>query len=74
MRLLGDAAELAAECGQGLFTEQQFVQGVLRELSVCLRHYNAVLEHWGAGYFVKASGIAIKHGLTRCWNNGDACQ
>jgi hypothetical protein len=55
----------AAERGQGLFTKQQFVQGVMRELSVCLCRYNATLECRLAGFFIKASGIAIKHGLTR---------
>jgi hypothetical protein len=35
MRLLGDAGASAAERGQR-FTKQQFIQGELRELSVCL--------------------------------------
>jgi hypothetical protein len=65
MSLLGDVGQLAADRGQGLFTKQQFVQGVLRELSVCLCRYNAMLERGVAGFFVKASGFAIKHGLTR---------
>jgi hypothetical protein len=65
MRLLGNVGQLAADRGQGLFTKQQFVQGVLRELSVCLCRYNATLERGVAGFFVKPSGIAIKQGLTR---------
>jgi hypothetical protein len=44
MRLSGDVGQRAADRGQGLFTKQQFVQGVLRELSVCLCQYNAMLE------------------------------
>jgi hypothetical protein len=60
MRLLGDVGQLAADWGQGLFTKQHFVQGVLRELSGCLCRYNAMLERGVAGFFVKASGIAIK--------------
>jgi hypothetical protein len=41
MRMFGDVGQLAADRGQGLFTKPQFVQGVLRELSVCLCRYNA---------------------------------
>jgi hypothetical protein len=59
MRLLGDAGQLAADWGKGLFTKQQC------ELSVCLCRYNAMLERGVAGFFVKASGIAIQHGLPR---------
>jgi hypothetical protein len=44
MRFFGDVRQLAVDQGQGLFTKQQFVQGVLRELSVCLCRYNAMLE------------------------------
>jgi hypothetical protein len=36
MRLLGDVGQLVADRGQGLFTKQQFVQRVLRELSLPL--------------------------------------
>jgi hypothetical protein len=66
MRLLGDLGEhvQAAESGQGLFTKQQFVQGALWELTVCLCRYNAMLERGVAGFFVKAGGVSIKHGLT----------
>jgi hypothetical protein len=57
MRLFGDVEQLAADRVHGLlrsFTKQQFVQGVLRELSVCLCQYNAMLERGVAGFFVKA--------------------
>jgi hypothetical protein len=64
MRWLGDVGQLAADWGQGLFIKRQFVQGLLRELSVCLSQYNAKLERGVACSFVKASCIAIKHGLT----------
>jgi hypothetical protein len=36
LQLLGDVAAQAAECGWGIFTKQQFVQVVLRGLSICL--------------------------------------
>jgi hypothetical protein len=39
---LGSTKQVA-EHSQGLFTKQQFVQGVLQQLSVCLCHYNALL-------------------------------
>jgi DUF2075 family protein len=63
MRLLANVGQLAADRGQGLVTKQQF--GVLQELSVCLCRYNVMLERGVAGFFVKASDIVIKHGLTR---------
>jgi hypothetical protein len=59
VRLLGDVGQEAADWGQGLFTKQHFVPGVLRELSVCLFCNNAMLERGVAGFFVQASGIAI---------------
>jgi hypothetical protein len=65
MRLLGDVGQLAADRGQGLFSKPRFVQGVLLDLSACLCRYNAMLERGVAGFFVKASGIALKHGLSR---------
>jgi hypothetical protein len=46
-------------------TKQQFVQEVLRELSERLCRFYAMLERGVAGFFVSASGITIKHGLTR---------
>jgi hypothetical protein len=64
LQLLGDVGARAAEYGQGPFTEQHFVKGVLQELSVCLCGYNAMLESRVAGVFVEASGIAIKHNLS----------
>jgi hypothetical protein len=65
LHLLGDFWAQAAERGQGLLTKKQFVQGVLHELSLCLCRYSALLERGVAGFFVKASGIAIEHSLTR---------
>jgi hypothetical protein len=65
INLLGDVWAQASEWGQALFTKQQFVQGVLQELCVCLFQDNAMLD-WGvAWFFGKASGIAVKHGLSR---------
>jgi hypothetical protein len=63
--LSGDAGEAAAKLGQCLFAKQQFVQGVLRELSVCLCRCNPMLEGRAASIFVKATFIVIMHGLTR---------
>jgi hypothetical protein len=63
MRLFDDEGHLAAD--QGLLTKRQFVQGVLRDLSVCLCRYNTMLERGVASSFIKASAFAIKHGVTR---------
>jgi hypothetical protein len=65
MQLLGEVGAQAAERSHGLFTKQQFVQGVLQELSMCLCSVNAVLKRGVAACFVKASGIAITHGVTQ---------
>jgi hypothetical protein len=40
----------------GTFTREQFVLGVLRELSVCLCRQNAAIEWALAGCFVRVSG------------------
>jgi hypothetical protein len=75
MRLLGDVGQLAADWGQDLFTKQQFVQGMLQELSVCLCQYNAMLERGVAGFLCQsqwhchqawpdsAFGGCLEHGL-----------
>jgi hypothetical protein len=65
INLLGDVWAQASEWGQALFTKGQFVQGALQELCVCLVQYNAMLERGVAWLFGKASGIAVKHGLSR---------
>jgi hypothetical protein len=52
MRLLSDIGNLAVSLGDGLFTKEQFVSGVLRELSVSLCKTNAHLEHGVSGFFV----------------------
>jgi hypothetical protein len=62
MRLLSDMGNLAVSRGDCLFTKEQFVSGVLRELSVSLRKTNACLEHGVSGFFVRASGVYIRHG------------
>jgi hypothetical protein len=43
MELLHQVGAFAAAHGEGLVTQQQFVQEVLRELSMCLCRYNARL-------------------------------
>jgi hypothetical protein len=40
------------------------MQGVLHELTLCPCRFNALLECGRAGFLAKASGIAIKNGLT----------
>jgi hypothetical protein len=62
MRLLSDIGNLAVSRGDGLFTKEQFVSGILRELSVSLCKTNARLEHGFSGFFVRASGVCIRHG------------
>jgi hypothetical protein len=62
MCLLSDIGNLAVSSGDGLFTKEQFVSGVLRELSVSLCKTNARLEHGVSGFFVRASGVCIRHG------------
>jgi hypothetical protein len=50
MRFLGDVGRLGPDQGHGLFTKEQFVDGVLQDLSVFLCCYNATLEHGVAGF------------------------
>jgi hypothetical protein len=64
MCLLGDVGQPVADRGQGVFTKQQFVQRVLRELSLPLP-IRCDARVGVAGFLLKGSGIAIKHGLTR---------
>jgi hypothetical protein len=63
---LGNVGAEAANRTQSLFTKQQFVKGVPYKLSscLCLCRYNAMQEGGVAGIFVRASGIAIKPGLS----------
>jgi NADH:ubiquinone oxidoreductase subunit D len=65
MRLLSDIGNLAVSRGDGLFTKEQFVSGVLRELSVSLCKTNVRLEHGVSGFFVRASGVCFRHGRSR---------
>jgi hypothetical protein len=65
MRLFSDIGNLAVSSSDGLFTKEQFVSGVLRELSVSLCKTNACLEHAVSACFVRASGVCIRHGRSR---------
>jgi hypothetical protein len=63
MRLLSEIRNLAAPHGDGLFTKEQFVSGVLREciISVSLCKTNACLEHGISSFLVRASGVCLRH-------------
>jgi hypothetical protein len=63
MGLLQQVGALAAACGEGLFTQQHFVQEVLRKLS--LHQYDARLGHSVAGFFVRAPEVCLTRGLAR---------
>jgi hypothetical protein len=63
--LLSDIGNLAVLSSDGLFTKEQFVSGVLRELSMSLCKTDARLEHGVSGFFVRASGVCIRHGRSR---------
>jgi hypothetical protein len=63
MKLITDGSDQAAQQGNGTFTREQFVTGVLRELSVCLCRRNASLERAVAGFFVRVSGGSYSPGL-----------
>jgi hypothetical protein len=65
MELLSDVAERAVLQGAGLFSKDQFVSGVVQELSVCMCRYNARLEQGVSGFFVRASGACLAHGRHR---------
>jgi hypothetical protein len=63
MKLITDVSNQATQHGNGTFTREQFVTGVLRELSVCLCRRNASLERAVAGCFVRVSGGSYSPGL-----------
>jgi hypothetical protein len=67
MCLTSDIGNLAVSRGDGLFTKEQFVSGVLQEVSVTLCKTSAHLEHGVSGFFVKAftSGMARAASLRR---------
>jgi hypothetical protein len=64
MALISDLGDLAVGRGEGTFTKGQFVQCVLREISVSLCGFNARLEQGVSSFFVKASGHCLRHGRT----------
>jgi hypothetical protein len=61
--LLQQVGALSAACGEGPFTQQHFVQEVLRKLS--LYQDDARLGHSVAGFFVSATGVCLTRGLAR---------
>jgi hypothetical protein len=63
MKLITDVSDQATQHGNGSFTREQFVTGVLRELSVCLCRHDASLERAVAGCFVRVSGGSYSPGL-----------
>jgi hypothetical protein len=63
MKLITDVSDQATQHGNGTFTREQFVTGVLREFSVCLCRRNASLELAVAGGFVRVSGGSYSPGL-----------
>jgi hypothetical protein len=63
MKLITDVSDQATQHGNGTFTREQFVTGVLRELSVCLCRCNASLERAVAGCVVRVSGGSYSPGL-----------
>jgi hypothetical protein len=52
MKLITDFGASAAQQGDDTFTRDQFIIGVLRELSVCLCRRNANIERAVSGCFV----------------------
>jgi hypothetical protein len=63
MKLITDVPDQATQHGNGTFTRELIVSGVLRELSVCLCRHNASLERAVAGCFVQVSGGSYSQGL-----------
>jgi hypothetical protein len=60
-----DVSSRASQHSNGTFTREQFVSGVLRELSVCLCRRNAAIKRAVAGCFVRVSGGCYSPGLDR---------
>jgi hypothetical protein len=65
MKLITDVGASAAQQSDGTFTRDQFITGVLRELSVCLCRQNANIERAVSGCFVRVSGGAFMPGLVQ---------
>jgi hypothetical protein len=63
MKLITDVSDQATQHSNGTFTREQFVTGVLRELSVCFCRRNASLEQAVTGCFVRASGGSSSPGF-----------
>jgi hypothetical protein len=63
MKFITYVSDQATQPGNSTFIREQFVTGVLRELSVCLCHRNASLEWAVAGCFVWVSGGSYSPGL-----------
>jgi hypothetical protein len=63
MRLLSDIGNLAVSRGASLFTKEEFVLGVFRELS--LYKTNARLKHGVSSLVVGSSGVCLRHGQRR---------
>jgi hypothetical protein len=66
MDLLTDVSSRASHHSNGAFTREQFVSGMLRELSVCLCRRNAAIERVVASCF-KAQICASEWGLLLPW-------
>jgi hypothetical protein len=63
MKLITVVSDQAAQHGNGTFTCEQSVTGVLCKLSVCLCRRNASLEQAVAGRFLRVSGCSYSPGL-----------
>jgi hypothetical protein len=58
-----DVSSRASQHSNGTFTREQFVSGVLRELSVCLCRRNAAMKRAVASCFVRVSVGCYSPGL-----------
>jgi hypothetical protein len=65
MKLINEAGASAAQQGDDTFTRDQFITGVLRELSVCLCRRTANIERAVSSCFVRVSGRAYMPGLVQ---------
>jgi hypothetical protein len=65
MKLITDVWASAAQQGDDMFTRDQFITGMLCELSVCLCRRNANIERAVSGCFLRVSGGAYMPGLVQ---------
>jgi hypothetical protein len=65
MKLITDVGASAAQQGDDTFKRDQFITGVLRELSVCLCRRNANIERAVSSCFVRVSGGVYMPGLVQ---------